>query len=249
MARYQVTLAYDGALFKGFQRQRRKTQEARTVQGVVEATLRNLGWQGHTILAAGRTDTGVHASGQVIAFDLDWGHPPEALLAALNANLPEDVAAQAVKIAPANFHPRYDASARRYRYSIYCRPMRDPLKERFAWRVWPALNLEILQTAAGQLLGTHDFSAYGTPPRGVGSKIRSVYQAGWQAEEMDLIFEIVANAFLYRMVRRLVYAQVMIAQNMLSPDTILVSLEGRTQGMVQGLAPPQGLVLAEVIYE
>jgi tRNA pseudouridine38-40 synthase len=249
MARYQVTLAYDGALFKGFQRQRRKTQDARTVQGVVEVALRQLGWQGHTILAAGRTDAGTHASGQVIAFDLDWNHSPVALLAALNVNLPEDVAAQVVKIAPANFHPRYDALARRYRYSIYCQPTRDPLQEHFAWRVWPAVNQEILQTLAGQLLGTHDFSAFGSPPRGAGSTVRSVYQAEWQAEGMNLVFEIVANAFLYRMVRRLVNTQVMIAQGKLTGDTILASLAGETRRMVQGLAPAQGLVLAEVIYE
>jgi tRNA pseudouridine38-40 synthase len=249
MARYQVTLAYDGTLFEGFQRQRRKTLEARTVQGVVEAALRQLGWQGHVILAAGRTDTGVHASGQVVAFDLEWNHATEALLAALNANLPEDVAAKTVKIAPASFHPRYDALARRYRYSIYCQPMRNPLKDRYAWRVWPAVELETLQAVAGQLLGTHDYSAFGAPPRGVGSTVRSVFQAVWQAEEPDLVFEVVANAFLYRMVRRLVYAQVMIGQDKLPQDTILVSLESQNPEMIQGLAPAQGLVLVEVIYK
>jgi tRNA pseudouridine38-40 synthase len=249
MAHYQVTLAYDGALFEGFQRQRRKIQEARTIQGVVEAALQRLGWQERTILAAGRTDTGVHASGQVISFDLDWRHGLVDLLAALNANLPKDVAAQSVKIAPPNFHPRYDAQARRYRYSLYCQPTRDPLKERFAWRVWPAVNLETLQTAASQLLGTHDFFAFGAPPRGVGSTVRSVYQAAWQAEEMNLVFEIVANAFLYHMVRRLVFAQVTIGQGKLPLDAIIVSLRDRNPDVVQGLAPPQGLVLAEVIYK
>ena len=91
MARYQVTLAYDGTSFLGFQRQ----GEVRTVQLEVEKALRELGWQQDTLLAAGRTDTGVHASGQVIAFDLDWGHDPQALCRALNAKLPKDVAARA----------------------------------------------------------------------------------------------------------------------------------------------------------
>lgn len=249
MARYQVIIAYDGTLFEGYQRQRRKIQAARTVQAVVESALRQLGWQGDKILAAGRTDTGVHASGQVIAFDLDWKHTPETLLAALNANLPDDTAARSVKLTRADFHPRYHAVSRRYRYSIVCQPVRDPLQERYAWRVWPAMDLEVLQDLADQLLGTHDFRAFGAPPRGVGSTVRSVYLAVWRAQMDRLVFEIEANAFLYRMVRRVVYAQVMVAQGQLAPDAIITRVNGTQTEMVQGLAPPQGLMLAEVIYE
>lgn len=249
MARYQIILAYDGTLFEGYQRQRRKIQAARTVQAVVETALRQIGWQGDKILAAGRTDTGVHASGQVIVFDLDWEHTPETLQAALNANLPDDVAVRSAKLARVDFHPRYEAVSRCYRYSIICQPVRDPLRERYAWRVWPTINLEILQALADQLLGTHDFCAFGSPPRGVGSTIRSVYRAVWQAEIDKLVFEIEANAFLYRMVRRVVYAQVMIAQGKLIPDAIKDRVNGTLTEMVQGLAPPQGLVLVEVIYK
>ncbi len=129
MARYQVILAYDGADFFGFQRQADGCGQ-RTVQGVVEQALRRIGWQGRAILFAGRTDVGVHASGQVIAFDLDWLHSTDALLAALNANLPADVAAQAAQLAADDFHPRYDARARCYRYRLFCQPRRDPLRER-----------------------------------------------------------------------------------------------------------------------
>ncbi len=116
MARYQVILAYDGTHFVGFQRQGR----SRTVQGVVEAALRQLGWQGRAILSAGRTDTGVHAAGQVIAFDLDWTHPEKELGRAINANLPQDVAVRSVAPASPDFHPRFDATARRYRYHLFC---------------------------------------------------------------------------------------------------------------------------------
>jgi tRNA pseudouridine38-40 synthase len=113
--RYQAILAYDGTHFLGFQRQ----GKGRTVQGVVEAALRQLGWQERTILAAGRTDTGVHASGQVIAFDFEWHHPVEALQKALNTLLPQDVSACEVQPTRADFHPCYDAVSRRYRYSLY----------------------------------------------------------------------------------------------------------------------------------
>jgi tRNA pseudouridine38-40 synthase len=134
MARYKLILAYDGTEFFGSQRQ----SDERTVQSVLEAALRKLDWQGTSILLAGRTDRGVHASGQVAAFDLDWNHPPETLLRALNANLPPDVAARRISFAASAFHPRFDAVSRTYRYEIFCDPVRNPLRERYAWRVDPA---------------------------------------------------------------------------------------------------------------
>lgn len=114
--RYQVILAYDGTGFKGFQKQAR----TRTVQLVVEEALRKIGWQGKSVLGAGRTDTGVHALGQVVAFDLDWSHGTQDLLNALNANLPPDVSARDVRVVAPDFHPRFDASSRSYRYNLFC---------------------------------------------------------------------------------------------------------------------------------
>jgi tRNA pseudouridine38-40 synthase len=105
MARYQLILAYEGTDFAGFQRQR----NARTVQEVVETALRELGWQEESILFAGRTDAGVHATGQVISFSLDWQHHDDELLNALNARLPQDTVGQSIGQAKAEFHPRYDA--------------------------------------------------------------------------------------------------------------------------------------------
>ncbi len=247
MARYQVILAYDGTDFYGFQRQK-KGSKARTVQGAVEAALRQIGWQGLTILSAGRTDTGVHASGQVIAFDLDWVHSPEALQAAMNANLPPDVSARAVAPAQPDFHPRYAALARRYRYRIFCESVRDPLRERYAWRVWPAIAPERLQRAASYLAGEHDFAAFGTPPRAGGKTVRKVFQASWRADADGLTFEIAANAFLYHMVRRLVQIQVEVGQGGLEPEEVRICLGNGLPGQVKGLAPPQGLTLVDVIY-
>jgi tRNA pseudouridine38-40 synthase len=245
-----MTLAYDGAQFLGFQRQANtKLADRRTVQGVIETALRQLGWNGRSILLAGRTDTGVHASGQVVAFDLEWAHNPEALQAALNACLPQDVVVNTVHIVRQDFHPRFDAVARRYQYRIYCKPIRDPLRDRYAWRVWPPAAVENLQAAADALVGTHDFAAFGASPRPEGSTIRTVFSASWYSQGEDQIFEIMANAFLYRMVRRLVYVQVAIAQNKLEPGIVQEKLASGSRRMLQGLAPPQGLVLVEVIYE
>lgn len=245
MERYQVILAYDGTQFLGFQRQ----GKGRTVQGVVETALQQLGWQERTILAAGRTDTGVHASGQVISFVLEWNHPPESLQRALNTRLPPDVSVIEIRLTRPDFHPCYDAISRRYRYSLYCQPARDPLKERYAWRVWPAPQIDLLHQAASYLPGTHDFAAYGTPPRTRGTTVRTVFLAHWQESGLELQFEISANAFLFHMVRRLVYLQVAVGQARLSPEVVLHSLQPQARdSLIKGLAPAQGLRLEEVCY-
>jgi len=247
MARYQVILAYDGSNYNGFQRQVRGKSN-RTIQGEVESALRQIGWQDRTILAAGRTDAGVHASGQVIAFDFAWRHSDDELRAALNANLPPDIAAQQVFQTGAEFHPRFDATARRYRYRIFCGSVRDPLRERYAWRVWPPVDFERLQAAAAQLPGTHDFGAFGSPPQPGGVTLRQVLWADWMVEADGITFEIVANAFLYRMARRLTAFQVKISQGLRSVEAIQDCLEAGSKKKVRELAPPQGLNLVEVIY-
>ncbi len=211
MAHYQVILAYDGTHFAGFQRQGRK----RTVQGVVEEALRRIGWDGRSLLAAGRTDTGVHAAGQVIAFSLEWAHSPDDLRNALNAYLPQDAAARSAALAAPDFHPRFGATARRYRYHLTCQPARDPLLERYTWRVWPPLEMALLQEMAGFFLGTHDFSGYGTAPRESGSTLRTVMRSTWWSDREQMVFEVTANAFLYHMVRRMVFVQVAVARGKL----------------------------------
>ncbi len=247
MALYQVILAYDGTAFQGFQRQK----DARTVQGEMEKALARLNWAGSSLLSAGRTDTGVHASGQVVAFELDWAHSEEELARALNALLPKDVAVSSVKVAAPGFHPRYDAASRTYAYHIYCQPERQPLKERFAWRVWPEVELSLLRQASELLVGKHDFAAFGSPLRAGGSTVRVVHQACWRQVETSLLFEVTANAFLYHMVRRMVYVQVLVGQGKLSLPDLAEMMHGPTPVGLQlpGLAPAHGLVLVEVKYD
>jgi len=243
MVRYKIILAYDGTEFFGSQRQ----AETRTVQSVVEAALRKLGWQEQSILLAGRTDRGVHASGQVVTCDLEWNHTTDELLRALNATLPPDVAARSVSVCAADFHPRFDAQNRSYRYTIFCDPTRHPLKERYAWRVWPAVDFDLLQGCALELIGEYDFSPFGRPTRSGGSTIREIQKASWRRQENRLIFEVTANAFLYHMVRRMVFVQVSVAQDRLAARSISEALANpKGQPIFQGLAPSQGLSLVEV---
>ncbi len=254
MARYQIILAYDGTLFLGSQRQ----AASRTVQGELEKALHKLGWDGQTVYLAGRTDTGTHASGQVAAFDLDWGHGLADLHKALNTYLPHDMAVREVEVAADAFHPRFDASSRRYRYRLFCSGVRDPLRERYAWRVWPAVT--DLAPLASIWPGRHDFAAFGTPPRKEGNTVRTVLSAEWRNVRDEWTFDIQADAFLYRMVRRLVYVQVAAGQGRLPAETLVRALE-QTPGSVRetrnegrgripaSLAPASGLTLVEVRYD
>ncbi len=244
MARYQVKIAYDGTEFFGMQRQ----LDDRTVQGEFENSLSRIGWEGRSILVAGRTDAGVHANGQIVAFDLNWKHGEEKLKKALNAGLPQDVAVKAIHETEDNFHPRYDALSRKYVYQIYSWPDRDPLMDRYNLRIWPEIELKVLNETASLLVGEYDFSAFGTPPKENGSTIRRVFEASWQMHQDRFSFTVKANAFLYHMVRRMVNVQIEIAQGRKALDLISDALEGKFEGVIQGIAPAHGLFLEEVLY-
>jgi tRNA pseudouridine38-40 synthase len=243
-ARYQLKLAYDGTRYFGFQRQ----AEDRTVQLEVEAALKKLGWKGKSILFAGRTDAGVHASGQVISFDFDWNHSEQKLIQALNAHLPEDVSAKDAKIVAEEFHPRFDARVRTYRYRVVCSNTREPLEERYAWRVWPKLNNSLLMQAAAVLPGVYDCAAFGTPPKKGGHTVRAIYDVKWeQTDDTHYQFAISANAFLYHMVRRIVNCQVKIGLTQMSLEEFTTAIEAK-EILKSGLAPANGLDLMEVRY-
>ena len=245
MADYQSTLAYDGTAFAGFQRQRGR----RTVQGEFEKALRRLGWRERAVRAAGRTDSGVHAVGQVVAYALDWRRDPDRLTQALNALLPEDVAVALSRPAPVGFDPRYAALWRRYRYRIASAPIRQPLAERYAWRVWPAPDVARMRQAAQGLIGEHDFGAFGAAPRRGSHTRRTVRQAEWVQEGDETSFVIEADAFLYRMVRKLVAALVTVGQGRAPVERIAEHLANPGQRWQGSPAPAHGLCLDCVIFE
>jgi len=160
------------------------------------------------------------------------------------------MAVSQVRVAHPNFHPRYDATSRRYAYRLFFQPLRQPLRERYGWRIWPAPATEFLPQTAALLLGAHDFSDFGTPPRPQSGSVRTVLQAEWQPQSQDeWRFEVCANAFLYRMVRRMVFLQIAVAQGRLSLESFAQALQAPgTQSLPAGLAAPQGLTLLSVQY-
>jgi tRNA pseudouridine38-40 synthase len=245
VATYQSILAYDGTRFAGFQRQRGR----RTVQGELEKALRRLGWRARAVRAAGRTDTGVHATGQVVAYDCDWTRGPGRLTQALNALLPDDMAVLDSAEAAPGFHPRYAARGRQYRYRIIAAPVRQPMAERFAWRVWPAPRFELMRAASAALIGEHDFGAFGVAPRRGSHTRRTVRRAEWEQDGNAASLVIEADAFLYHMVRKLAAALVAVGQERVAAGVIvgyLASPEGKWQGSI---APAHGLCLERVIFD
>ncbi|MCU0512382.1 MAG: tRNA pseudouridine(38-40) synthase TruA [Anaerolineae bacterium] len=247
MARYRAVVAYDGTNYAGFQKQGRRP----TIQLVLEDTLARLCGQPIALSGAGRTDAGVHASGQVIAFDADWPHGDDALLKALNHYLPPEIAVQALRQQP-GFHPRYQAHSRTYRYDVAVTAQRLPLLWRTTWQIMPPVDVAALQAAAALLVGEHDFATFGTPPRG-DNTVRVVFASGWQAQPAAggplLSYRIQATAFLQHMVRRIVAMLVAVGRGRLPLTDFEVAFRQADLRQALPPAPPQGLFLESVQYE
>lgn len=252
MNRYRAVLAYDGTAYRGFQR---LTDDRPSIQGAVEAALSRIAGNPIAVTAAGRTDAGVHATGQVIAFDMAWRHSEHELLRALNANLPMDIAAQRLESAAPDFHPRYAASSRAYEYRVYEAPVRVPVLDRLAWHSRAALDMARMNEAAALLVGAHDLASFGTPPLGErGTTRRRVIAAGWHEAAplfgmRMLVFCIEADAFLYRMVRTIVGTLVEVGQGRLSIQDFDEAFRACDRTRIKFLAPAHGLTLVEVKYE
>lgn len=241
--RIKAVIAYDGTGYGGFQRQK----NAPSIQHALEVALEKLTGTSTGIVAAGRTDAGVHAEGQVIAFDTSWPHSLLDLQRGLNALLPEAIAVLTLQLAPDDFHPRYAALCRCYRYVLYLAAARNPLVSRYSLHISRRLGLEAMQAAAQQLVGRHDFAAFGSPPKGENT-VREVYRAEWSAEGEWLYFDIAANAFLYRMVRMLVGTLLRVGYGALTPDEFGEILQNRERRRAGPAAKAKGLCLRQVVY-
>lgn len=243
--RLQLTLQYDGAGFHGWQYQ----PELRTVQGELEAALSRLADQRRTVVGSGRTDTGVHALGQVASVDMPRRWTAERLHRALNAVLPRDIWIEEVHRVRADFHPRYDALRRSYEYRVgTAARARSPFHRGWCWPVGEALDRHLLDRATEVLEGDHSFRAFaktGQPERG---ERCTVYAAAWDDWELGLRFRITANRYLHHMVRYLVGTLVDVARGRRPLDDVAALLAGRDGLETSPPAPPEGLFLARVEY-
>jgi tRNA pseudouridine38-40 synthase len=250
-------IEYDGTRFAGFQRQ--SPERGPTVQGALEAALERIAGTAIVLEAAGRTDSGVHATGQVVSFRAPERLEPEAWQRALNALLPPDVAIRAVRQVGEAFRARRSARSRSYRYRILCDAVRAPLRERYVWRVPRQLDVAAMDAAAASLVGEHDFGAFGSSPRDRPAEgyrahtVRVMHSARARraedmerAGEVDLLFT--ANAFLSGMVRRLVGTLVLVGDGRLSVEGFGAILEAAAKSHPGAAAPPHGLCLTSLEY-
>jgi tRNA pseudouridine38-40 synthase len=243
----RLTLHYDGGGFAGWQLQPGR----RTVQGELEAALARLAAAPFLVIAAGRTDSGVHATGQVVGVVVPRKWAAAELQRALNAVLPRDVWVAAADQGSDAFHARYDAVARGYAYRVGTTPMsRSPFRRRWCWALQLPLPLEPLNDAAARFVGQHSFRAFaksGQPERG---ELCTVHRAHWrQQPDSDLVFHVVANRFLHHMVRYMVGTMVDVARGRRAADEIDRMLGGDAALVTSGPAPPEGLYLTRVYYE
>jgi tRNA pseudouridine38-40 synthase len=241
--RLWAVVEYDGTDFFGFQIQPHR----RTVQGELERALGQVTGRAIRVIGAGRTDRGVHARGQVIGFEVSWRHELPDLQRALNAVLAADVAVLQMGKAPSGFHPRFSATSRAYRYTLLRRSLRSPLGRRSAWHCTHELDIERMAQASRCLQGTHDFASFGRPPQGENT-VRTVFRAEWHEHRPFVLFDIEANAFLYRMVRSLVGMLVQVGSGQMASEEFEAMLEARDRCLVKKVAPPQGLCLMGIEY-
>ena len=234
-------MAYDGTEYAGFQIQ----SNAPTVQGELERVLAKICAEPVRITGAGRTDAGVHATGQVIDFRTASALDGGAMERGVNALLPGDIAIAALEPAGETFHSRFSATGRTYEYRIRTGPTRDPLERHREHWLPERLDVSAMQGAAARLVGVHDFAAFAA---GVSGE-RSVRRAVWEAQDDSLRFEIAANAFLRGMVRGIVGTLLWAGRGKISADRFGEILKSRDRAQAGPSAPAQGLCLIKVSYE
>ena len=247
--RYKMTIAYDGHLFHGFQSQ----PHQRTVQGTVEAALKKM-TKGKNIIVegSGRTDAGVHALGQVIHFDYpDKEIPPERMICALNSMMPLDIVFKECEIVNSDFHVRYSAKGKWYRYYVSLDRFVDPFKRFYTGHYPYPVDIDKMKMAARDLLGTHDFTSFAASGGQIKNKVRTMYYVNVAKNEQsnEIVFDFICSGFLYNMVRILVATLLEIGRGKRPVDDIPRVIMTKDREQVRETAQASGLFLYHVFYE
>ncbi|GAA1386957.1 tRNA pseudouridine(38-40) synthase TruA [Peribacillus frigoritolerans] len=246
MPKYKCVIAYDGTDFAGYQVQ----PEKRTIQSEFEAVLAQM--HKGTIIkvtASGRTDSGVHAKGQVLHFESPLTFPTENWIKAFSALLPTDIIALEVDIVPDDFHARFHTTGKEYRYIVARSKLRDPFKRNYAYHYPYPLNVEAMREAISYLIGTHDFTSFCSAKTEVVDKVRTIKEMDFEESDDFLVFRFVGEGFLYNMVRILVGTLLDVGSGKMSPHDMSGILDKKDRSFAGKTAPAQGLYLWKVFYK
>lgn len=265
MRNIRLTLAYDGGDYVGWQVQ----PNGRSIQAEVERAVEKLTGESPRVLAAGRTDSGVHALGQVANFKATSRIPCEKIRTGLQNFLPKDIVVREVRDVPQDFHATYSAKRKRYRYVIHQSPVKSPFLGRYVWSRSEDLDIDWMQEAANCLLGQQDFRCFESQFPNKATSVRTVEEAKlfrtggwavwnpWSVDEVDhnqqhdgpfLCFEIVADGFLYNMVRAIVGTLIKVGNRKWSPADVRTIIDNQSRALAGETAPAQGLYLVNVDY-
>jgi tRNA pseudouridine38-40 synthase len=244
MRTLKLVLEYDGFDYCGWQAQ----GDGLTIQGVLEAALQKILGGPVRVNGAGRTDAKVHALEQVASFRCASDIATTALQRALNSLLPRDVVVHEVRNAPADFHARFSALGKVYAYRILNRPVRAPLRLRYAWHIPQALDVPAMAVAGTYLQGTHHFDSFRATGSEVKTTERTVTELTVTREQDEIVISCIGNGFLRHMVRNIVGTLVEVGRGARLPADIKRILDGRDRRLAGPTAPPQGLYLVRVLY-
>ncbi len=245
MPTIKLILEYDGTAYAGWQRQLKQP----TIQETVETAIEGVTQTKVSVAGAGRTDAGVHAIGQVASLQIDRDMTPREWTRALNAHLPETIAARSAAIMPDSFHARHSAKSKLYEYRILNRPDRPAVDRHYCWHVYKPLNDAAMNQAAMALIGSHDFSSFETQPTENDDPICHILRLTVFRQGEHLRVEAYADRFLKQMVRSIVGTLVEVGLGKRQPDSLKTILNARDRSAAGKTAPPQGLFLVHVDYE
>ncbi|MCM1158401.1 MAG: tRNA pseudouridine(38-40) synthase TruA [Bacteroidales bacterium] len=244
MKRIKLTVAYDGTNYCGWQIQKNGI----TVEEVLNKTLSKFFHEDIVVIGASRTDSGVHAMGNVAVFDADVTMPPEKISYAINNLLPEDIRIQRSEEVPQDFHPRYCDTRKTYEYRIYNAQFPDPMVRLYSHFVYYHLDEEKMQRAADYLVGEHDFRSFCTPKEDVENTVRTIYSIRVIRDGNTVRIRISGNGFLYNMVRIIAGSLMKVGMGMIPPEQVKEILEARDRRKAGHKAAACGLTLMEIEY-
>ncbi|WP_035383592.1 tRNA pseudouridine(38-40) synthase TruA [Ferriphaselus sp. R-1] len=243
--RIALGVEYDGSAYYGWQSQ----PHGNTVQDVLQAALSGVAAQPVAVIAAGRTDTGVHALEQVVHFDTGVERPLSAWVRGTNALLPKNVSVLWAHAVPDEFHARFSAHGRSYRYVLLDRPVRPAIRHgKVGWFHLP-LDVEAMRAAAAYLLGEHDFTAFRAAECQAKSPVKHLHRLDIRREGELIVFELAANAFLHHMVRNLVGSLVYVGKGKHPPEWVRDVLESRSRALAAPTFAPDGLYFCSAEYD